>query len=237
MSSPGRTRRILASVAVLTLAAALCGCADVSDDSGPSGSGNGSADPSGSAPHPAAVAPSGASGGWTLTVYYTAVEKYHTGKATAVTGCPTINCSRGRADLGTYPEDFVTAVHDEGTGRTNAGSYLNWSSDTGYWLDSAPRDSASRPLRPFESAAADATVLPDGARFTVLECGHDSDRAPIDPAVCAKLRSSRWMVTDEFTPGLGGPHHIDLYLGEETGPGFTDGPWYTTGVDARLQFG
>jgi len=44
-------------------------------------------------------------------------------------------------------------------------------------------------------------------------------------------------VRDEFTPGLGGPRHVDLYIGEETGPGFTGGPWYTTLQGATLTVG
>ena len=33
--------------------------------------------------------------------------------------------------------------------------------------------------------------------------------------------AANWTITDEFTPGLGGSRHVDLYIGEETGPGFT----------------
>lgn len=177
------------------------------------------------------------SGGWTATVYYTAVEEYHSGRTVRVTGCPALECSRGHADLGGYPATFVSAVRDEGTGRTASGRYLNWSHDTGYWLDSAPRDSAGRALRPFESAAADPGALARGTRFVVLACGEDEGGHPVDPAVCARLRRARWTITDEFTPGLGGAHHIDLYLGEETGRGFTSGPWYTTLIGARLRIG
>nr|BFF24629.1 hypothetical protein GCM10025732_25940 [Glycomyces mayteni] len=36
-------------------------------------------------------------------------------------------------------------------------------------------------------------------------------------------------------PGLGGDRHIDLYLGEETGPDFTESPWYTTLTNARIE--
>jgi hypothetical protein len=176
----------------------------------------------------------GASAGWTVTVYYTAVEKYHSGKPAWVTGCPRIDCQHGNADLGTYPEDFVTAVKDEGTGITAAGRYLNWSFDTGYWLDDAARDTAGRPLRPFESAAADAAVLAAGTRFTIADCGRADDGSAVPAQVCGKLRDARWVISDEFTPGLGGERHIDVYIGEETGPGFTDGPWYTTLERATL---
>lgn len=168
---------------------------------------------------------------WTLTVYYTAVEAYHRGPPTPVVGCLTLDCVNGDADLGTYPRGFVETVRAEGTGRTAAGRYLNWSYDVGYWLDHAPRDAYGQPLRPFESAAADVGVLPAGAAFTILDCG----RSPIDPAVCARLRQARWTVTDQFMPGFGGPRHVDLYLGEETGPDFTDSPWYCTLTAAKLR--
>jgi hypothetical protein len=76
-------------------------------------------------------------------------------------------------------------------------------------------------------------VLPAGARVRIVGCGHDGG-TPIDPAVCARLRQARWTVTDQFTPGFGGPRHIDVYIGEETGPGFTDSPWYCTLAGAIL---
>jgi len=176
------------------------------------------------------------SAGWTVTVYYTAVEAYHTAPPTRVTGCPTIDCAHGTADLGSYPADFVQAVRDEGTGRTKTGRYLNWSHDTGYWLDDAPRDAYGRPLRPFESAAADTDVLPSGTRFTIVHCGHD-DGQPVDPTVCTRLHRAHWTITDQFTPGFGGRRHLDVYIGEETGPRFTDGPWYCTLTDATIRIG
>jgi hypothetical protein len=168
---------------------------------------------------------------WRVTVYYTAVEEHHSGPATPVTGCPVLDCANGSTALGAYPADFVSAVRDEGTGRTRAGRYLNWSHDTGFWLDDAPRDAAGETLRPFDTAAADPQVLAAGTRFTLLDCG----RAQVDPAVCDRLRQARWTVRDEFTPGLGGPRHVDLYIGEATGPDFTGGPWYTTLEGARLR--
>ena len=177
----------------------------------------------------------GDSDGWTVTVYYTAVQRYHRGPATRVTGCPTIECTRGAADLGTYPADFVAAVRDEGTGRTVSGRYLNWSYDTGYWLDDAPRDSDGGVLRPFRSAAADPGVLPSGTVFSLVSCGLNEEGGPAEATVCARLRQARWVVTDEFTPGLGGDRHLDLYIGEETGAGFTEGPWYATFVGVRLR--
>lgn len=170
--------------------------------------------------------------GWEVTVYYTAVEALHTDKGTEVTGCPTIDCGRGRNQqrLGTFPASFVKAVKDEGTGKTRDGRYLNWSYDTGYWMDTAPRDTAGRPLRPWMSAAADADALGAGSRFTVLRCG----TAEVTAQVCAELKAPTWTIVDEFTPGLGGRRHVDVYIGEETGPDFTDSDLYTTLENATL---
>ncbi|BEL06950.1 hypothetical protein Q0Z83_051410 [Actinoplanes sichuanensis] len=170
-------------------------------------------------------------------MYYTAVERFHDGDPTTVTGCPRLDCSDGDDDLGTYPADFVDAVRDEGTGRTISGEYLNWSYDTGFWLDSAPRTSDGGTLVPFVSAATDPDVLSRGTRFTVSGCGTLEDGSAAPRKVCAALRAAAWKITDEFTPGLGGPRHLDAYIGEETGPGFTDSQWYLTLTGARLLLG
>jgi hypothetical protein len=187
------------------------------------------------APSPASSPGPALGGAWEVTVYYTAVEKYHHGKATGVTGCPKLDCQNGHADLGRYPKDFVRAVKDEGTGRTSAGKYLNWSYDTGFWLDSSTRDSYGNPLEPFVSAAADPDVLARGTRFTIAGCGKADDGSTPSATVCAALRSAHWQVTDEFTPGLGGKKHLDAYIGPETGPGFTDSDWYITLEKATLE--
>jgi hypothetical protein len=171
--------------------------------------------------------------GWQVTVYYTAVEAFHSGPPVPVHGCPVIDCEHGHDLLGNFPQSFAKAVKDEGTGRTTSGRYLNWSYDKGYWLDSAPRDSFGKPLRPFVSAAADG--LKTGSRIKLVSCGQTPEGANVDSSVCQKLASSSWEITDEFTPGLGGQRHIDLYLGEETGPGFTQSPWYTTLSEAVLE--
>jgi hypothetical protein len=42
-------------------------------------------------------------------------------------------------------------------------------------------------------------------------------------------------VRDEFTPGLGGSRRVDVYIGEETRPGFTESDWYVTLHGARLE--
>jgi hypothetical protein len=167
--------------------------------------------------------------GWTVTVYYTAVASFHGGATERVTGCPRLDCDGGSDDLGTYPATFVQAVRDEGTGRVGDGRYLNWSVDVGFWLDTAPRDSAGGVLEPWRSAAADADVLAAGTRFTITSCGSGAA-----PQVCDRLSATEWTVRDEFSPGLGGDRHVDVYIGEETGPDFTESDWYTTLTDATL---
>jgi hypothetical protein len=197
-------------------------------------------------PHPATAEPGATPGtvapgsaGWTLTVYYTAVESFHHGPDSRVTGCPALNCAHGADDLGNYPEDFAVAVRSEGTGRItggpHTGKYLNWSVDTGYWLDTQPRDTNGRPLEAFVTAAADD--LRQGARFRLVDCGHQDDGSPVPPDVCRRLASAAWQIRDAFTPGLGGPRHIDLYIGEETTPDFTQQPIYLTLADARVAMG
>ncbi|MFI9450217.1 hypothetical protein [Amycolatopsis sp. NPDC052450] len=182
-----------------------------------------------------------ASTGWYVTVYYTAVESHHDEDPVPVTGCLVLDCERGDDPLGSYPEDFVKAVEDEGTGRIvsgrHAGRYLNWSHDTGFWLDNAPRDSHGRPLEPFVSAAADPAVLGDGRELRITGCGTAEDGTAIDAGVCDRLRSASWRIMDEFTPGLGGDRHIDVYLGEETGPDFTSDPLYSSLHNATLELG
>jgi hypothetical protein len=217
---PRRVRR-LAVVAVLALALAGCGTPP-------------RAEPPAPARTPPA-APATASAGWEVTVYYTAVERFHDGAPEQVVGCPRLDCSHGRDDLGRYPGDFVRAVRDEGTGLTTAGRYLNWSYDTGYWLDTAPRDTDGDPLQPYVSAAADPGVLPHGVRFTIAECGRQDDGSAPPAVVCAALRGATWHVTDEFTPGLGGRKHVDAFIGPETGPHFTDSAWYVTLRGATLR--
>ncbi|MDT7785816.1 MAG: hypothetical protein QOF58_4235 [Pseudonocardiales bacterium] len=197
--------------ALVVVVLALAGC---------SSSGTGSAPPS-------------ADEGWQVTVYYTAVESFHSGPSVPVRGCQVIDCENGKDLLGNFPQSFAKAVKDEGTGRTSSGRYLNWSHDKGYWLDTEPRDSFGKALRPFVSAAADG--LRTGSRIKLVSCGQTPEGTNVDSAVCQKLASSSWEITDEFTPGLGGDRHIDLYLGEETGPGFTESTWYTTLSEAVLE--
>lgn len=174
---------------------------------------------------------------WLVTVYYTAVESYHRDQLIMVTGCRARPCAHGTDTLGWYPRDFVAAVHDEGTGRITSGQpanqYLNWSHDVGYWLDDAPRDAHGRPLEPFRSAAADG--IPDGTRLQLVNCGRLESGEPVSDEVCQALRAADWEVRDQFTPGHGGDHHIDLYIGEESEANYTaTAAMYVTLTDARL---
>jgi hypothetical protein len=172
-----------------------------------------------SSPVTAPASSASSPGTYRLTVYYTAVEAFHTGTPVTVTGCPQQACRRGSTVLGSYPSDFVKAVKVEGTGRITsgayAGRYLNWSYDTGYWLDTVPADSYGNALVPFGTAAAEG-FLPRGTIFQITGCG-----APMPSSACSTIRGAQWEVQDEFTPGLGGEGHLDLYIGEETGPRFT----------------
>ena len=160
---------------------------------------------------------------WHVTVYYTAVESFHHDTAVPVTGCRDQPCVNADQPLGQYPQEFVTTVRDEGSGRItngpNAGKYLNWSSDIGFWHDTAPRDAQGRPLQPFRSAAADG--LPDGTKLRLVDCGQMESGETVPDDVCTALRAGQWEISDRFTPGLGGPQHIDLYIGEETEDDFT----------------
>lgn len=149
--------------------------------------------------------------------------------------------SEAEVALGSYPSGFVDAVRDEGCGRIStgphAGEYLNWSWDTGFRLDESTRDAAGDPLVPFETAALDGVER--GTGLTVLACGRTDDGSRADESACAELRAARWVVRDEFTPGLGGERHVDLYIGEGDGPGFTDSPLWVacSGAEVVLEPG
>ncbi len=156
---------------------------------------------------------------WNITVYYTAVEKFHHGRQAKVLGCPEMGCDQ-KSIIGTFPYEFLRIVQEEGTGRISdgkySGRYLCWSGGSGFWLDSAPRDAQGGSLKPWVSAAADADVMNFGATFRILNCGKDdTDNSDIDPSTCNRLKGSPWTITDRFEKGLGGKHHLDLYIGEE----------------------
>jgi len=171
-------------------------------------------------------------------VYYTAVESFHSGATTAVKGCPDQDCAFGNSALGTYPSTFVKAVKDEGAGRitsgAQAGRYLNWSYDVGYWLDSVPCNTHGNALTPWVSAAADGGVLRQGARFRLQAPLRQDDGSAVDGGFAAQLGAATWNVDDQFTPGLGGAGHLDLYIGEENQVNFMSGPRYITMSNATI---
>lgn len=173
--------------------------------------------------------------GWHITVYYTAVESYHHQPVQKVYGCSLRDCEHGNAFLGAYPGDFVDAVKQEGTGRITsgkyAGKYLNWSYDAGYWLDDIPADTHGNALEPYVSAAADKSVLPQSTRVVIANCG----TTDVDAKVCAKLKRATFIIRDEFTPGLGGKKHLDVYIGEENQDNFEDSPAYTDLQNATIK--
>ncbi|WP_067796430.1 hypothetical protein [Actinomadura formosensis] len=182
--------------------------------------------------------PLGRAGGWRITTYYTALESLYGGRRKAVRGCTRFHCSHGKTPLGSYPEDFLTVVQMEGSGRLTGGPhrgrYLNWSHSVGFWLDDTTRDSRGRPLEPWASAAADRSVLARGRRFTIVDCGKDGNGRPIEGKVCAAFRKARWTVMDLFRPGYGGENHADVYIGEEKGSRLSESPFYTTLKGATL---
>lgn len=195
--------------------------------------------PAGDPPPPVASPSSGASSPaaprWRVTVYYTPVEKFHHGDVIEVRGHPDLT-SEADVALGEFPSHFVSAVREEGGGRIStgphAGQYLKWSWDTGFWLDTSTRDTAGDPLVPFETAAVDG--IERGTSLRLVDCGVDDAGSAADPAACAQLRESEWVVRDEFTPGLGGERHVDLYLGEESSPGFTESPLWVSWTGAQV---
>ena len=194
-----------------------------------------------SPPPPATQPAKQASRPWRLTTYYTAVEQYHHGQPVEVTGCSSQDCDHGHDDLGSYPDDFVSAVKDEGTGRItsgpHAGRYMNWSYDVGYWLDTVPANTNGGALVTFHTAAADPAVLHPGTPFVITDCG-TQDGDPVEPAACQRFKAAKWAVEDAFTPGLGGARHVDLYIGEEDRPDFTDvSPIYIDATGAALLIG
>jgi hypothetical protein len=111
-----------------------------------------------------------------VTVYDTAAESRHDGRAVAAAGCPVPRPRAATRRWGGYPDDVApglrpggarTAVREQGTGRPvtgpHAGGYLNWSHDVGSWPDGVTRDGCGRSPEPFVSAAADADLLPTRA--------------------------------------------------------------------------
>ncbi|QIS15434.1 hypothetical protein [Nocardia arthritidis] len=171
---------------------------------------------------------------WTVGVYYTAVQSFYDGPTHTVRGCADFDCTESDTELGEFPDDFIDAVRDQGTGRItdgpHAGEYLNWSYDVGFRLDNQPRDPNGAVLQPFRSAAADG--LEPGTRLRLTDCGIIDAK---DDRTCAKFKAAEWVIGDESTPGLGGPKHIDLYVGEETEEDLLDATEIITFAGAMLE--
>ncbi|MEA2672477.1 MAG: hypothetical protein QOG45_2697 [Chloroflexota bacterium] len=191
---------------------------------------------------PSAPAPAPVAAGWALTTVYTAVESFHGGAPQPVTGCPpgADECSNGSVALGSYPGDFLDAVRSQGAGRLTsgkyAGRYLTWDADSGYAVDAAVLDASEKPMQPFVSAGADPSIAL-GTTFTVLDCGVDRVSGhPVDPGVCARIRAATWVVRAP-TRQAGDRHALELYIGEEDGPGFAAGPLPVHTLSARTTLG
>ncbi len=181
-----------------------------------------------------------ASGAYLITVYYTAVESFHGGSPETVKGRLSPESTSSLDVLGDYPSDFVAAVKSEGTGRItsggHAGHYLNWSYDIGFWLDQVPANAYGGALQSFRTAAADPAVLPRGTRFKLAAPLIQDNGAPLDDSIAARFLSAEWDVDDQFTPGYGGDNHLDLYIGEENQPDFTEtSPLYITLKNVAIQ--
>ena len=171
-------------------------------------------------------------------MYYTAVESFHTDAAQNVSGCLIRDCSFGNSLIGSYPASFIKATKAEGTGRitsgANAGKYLNWSVDVGYWLDTIPSDGYGGALVPFRTAAADAIALPKGTQFRLVGPLKQEDGSALDAGSASRFLAATWLINDQFTPGLGGALHLDVYIGEEDRVNFTNSAMYTTLANVKI---
>ena len=174
---------------------------------------------------------------WRLDLSYTPVQSYHHGQGVQVTGCPRASCA-SKADLGTYPSDFIEAVRAQGTGKltsgTHAGKYLGWAAGVGYWVDTAPRGVRGDVLQAFSSAVSGTSLLSLRTRVRILSCGLDESGGS-NTAVCDRLRAPAWSVVE--VPNPGPTRSLTLYIGLETGPKFTGSPWATTFSHAVLRIG
>ena len=175
-----------------------------------------------------------------ITVYYTALESFHGGAGETVYGRLSPGAESDNDVLGKYPESFVAAVQTEGAGRITSGSYagryLNWSYDVGYWLDTIPDNAYGSALVAFRTAAADPDVLARGTSFKLVAPLIQDDGTPLDSASASRFLSASWVIQDQFTPGSGGPGHLDLYIGEEDRPDFTgSSPLYISLADVAIQ--
>jgi hypothetical protein len=171
-------------------------------------------------------------------VYYTAVESVHTDTVKTVSGCLITACAFGSNLIGSYPASFINAVKAEGTGRitsgVHAGKYLNWSIDVGYWLDTIASNGYGGALVPWQTAAADSIALPRGTKFALVAPLIQDDGTALDSTSSSLLLNARWLINDQFTPGLGGAGHLDLYIGEENRINFTSSNLYTSLANVKV---
>jgi hypothetical protein len=227
------------TVAGTTAATGTAGSGTTSAGVG-TGAGSGSTGTAGSTGSTGEPATGGtvSSASYLITVYYTAVESFHTDAAQNVSGCLIRECSFGSSLIGSYPANFIKATKTEGTGRitsgANAGKYLNWSVDVGYWLDTIPSDGYGTALVPFRTAAADDMALTRGTQFRLVAPLIQEDGSALDSTSANRLLAAQWLVNDQFTPGLGGALHLDLYIGEEDRVNFTSSPLYTTLANVKM---
>ena len=177
--------------------------------------------------------------GFRLTVYYTPVESFYGGTLQAIQGCTTLNCESGLQPLGTYPAAFLSEVQMQGSGRITsgayAGQYLHGSFGGNFWISPIAADAYGSPAVPFETAAADDSVLPRGTRFKLVDPLTESGGAPLPSSVSDRLLSATWNVQDHFEAGYGGALHIDLYVGEQEQANFSTSPFYLMLVNQTIE--
>ena len=89
-------------------------------------------------------------------------------------------------------------------------------------------------LRAFVTASADPDVLPKATRFGVEDCGRAADGTEVADEVCTRVAAAEWTIGVPFAPNRGGAKHVDIYVGDESSPEFTQSGWYTTLVGAEL---
>jgi hypothetical protein len=105
----------------------------------------------------------------------------------------------------------------------------------GYWLDTIPSDGYGGALVPFRTAAADAIALPKGTQFRLVAPLKQEDGSALDATSANRLLSATWLINDQFTPGLGGALHLDVYIGEEDRVNFTNtSPLFTTLANVKI---
>lgn len=85
------------------------------------------------------------------------------------------------------------------------------------------------------NVSQDDITLKRGTKFLLLAPLIQDDGTPLDSTSANKLLAGQWLVNDQFTPGLGGELHLDLYIGEEDRFNFTtQSPLYTTLMNTKI---